>query len=88
VAAAVVRIMHRGSPTLNWTGITMTLELHPRISRVWRQSAIKQTSDLLKAYLEHWPDPFAAASNTHESDESHSHPDLTAGFLIPQRRTA
>jgi len=67
----------------------MTLELHPRISRVRRQSAIEQTSDLLKAYLEHWPDPFAAVDNPDEPGNADSKSsDLTAGFLIPQRRLA
>jgi hypothetical protein len=66
----------------------MTIELHPRISRVRRQSAIEQTSDLLKAYLEHAPDPFASGAGAQEADESESRPDLTAGFLIPQRRLA
>jgi len=61
----------------------MALDLHPRISRLRRQSAIEQTSDLLKAYLEHWPDPFAPHD---ESDTRLS--DLTAGFLVPQRRSA
>ncbi len=62
----------------------MSLDLHPRVSRNRRQSAVEQTSDLLKAYLEHWPDPFAP--NDSESDGRF--PELTAGFLIPQRRTA
>ena len=62
----------------------MALDLHPRISRIRRQSAIEQTSDLLKAYLEHWPDPFA--QNAEDNDGRF--PDLAAGFLVPQRRTA
>jgi hypothetical protein len=66
----------------------MALELHPRISRVRRQTAIEQTSDLLKAYLEQGPDPFAPADGAPESDESDNRSDLTAGFLIPQRRFA
>ncbi len=66
----------------------MALELHPRISRVRRQSAIEQTSDLLKVYLEQGPDPFASGEGTHEPDESDKRSDLTAGFLIPQGRTA
>lgn len=64
----------------------MTLELHPRISRVRRQSAIEQTSELLKAYLEHWPDPFATADDSSDSESRNA--DLTAGFLIPQQRPA
>jgi hypothetical protein len=62
----------------------MALDLHPRISRIRRQSAIEQTSDLLKAYLEHWPDPFAPGDDDTDSPLSN----LAAGFLIPQRRTA
>ena len=62
----------------------MALDLHPRISRLRRQTAIEQTSDLLKAYLEHWPDPFAPSAE--EVDGKFS--ELAAGFLIPQRRTA
>jgi len=67
----------------------MALELHPRISRVKRQTAIEQTSDLLKAYLEHWPDPFAPSDDTRGPDESENRSqDLAAGFLIPQQRPA
>jgi hypothetical protein len=62
----------------------MALDLHPRISRIRRQSAVEQTSDLLKAYLDHLRDPFA--SNYDESDDQI--PDLMAGFLVPQRRSA
>lgn len=65
----------------------MALELHPKISRARRQSAIEQTSDLLKAYLDHLPDPFAAV-DADEPDKDDNRPDLTAGFLIPQRQTA
>lgn len=65
----------------------MALELHPRISRVRRQSAIEQTSDLLKAYLEHWSEPFTSDDKTREPDESVSRSqNLKAGFLIPQQR--
>ncbi len=65
----------------------MALELHPRISRGKRQTAIEQTSDLLKAYLKHWPDPFATRDEAPEPDESEDRSrDLAAGFLIPQQR--
>ena len=63
----------------------MELKAHPQISRVRRQSAVEQTSDLLKAYLEHWPDPFAANGDP-EADDRFS--ELAAGFIIPQRRLA
>lgn len=71
----------------------MTLELHPRISRVRRQSAIEQTSDLLRAYLEHGQNPFECDDASGESDQSNGanrpeRPDLTAGFLLPQRKFA
>jgi hypothetical protein len=63
----------------------MALELHPRISRLRRQTAVEQTSDLLKAYLEHWPDPFAAHD---EDDHDGRSSDLIAGFIVPERRSA
>jgi hypothetical protein len=62
----------------------MHLKLHPQISRVRRQSAVEQTSDLLKAYLEHWADPFALDS---ESDDD-ARSSLALGFILPQRKTA
>jgi hypothetical protein len=64
----------------------MTLEIHPNISRSKRQSAVEQTSELLKAYLERWPDPFGLSDDSSESDNRSSR--LTAGFLIPQRGLA
>lgn len=64
----------------------MHLKLHPQVSRVRRQSAVEQTSDLLKAYLEHWTDPFALNSESHEGDERMSA--LAMGFILPQRKTA
>jgi hypothetical protein len=64
----------------------MTLKLHPQASRNRRQTAVEQTSDLLKAYLENWPDPFATDDAPEERDERF--PGLTSGFLIPQRRSA
>lgn len=63
----------------------MTLEIHPSISRNRRQSAVEQTSDLLKAYLEHWPDPFGRTDKPDDSDDRSS--SLVAGFLIPQTRS-
>jgi hypothetical protein len=40
---------------------------------------------LLKAYLEHWPDPFAADPEEDRDDQTAG---LIAGFIIPQRRSA
>lgn len=80
----MVHILHQHRTTLNQVTGTMALDLHPRISRIRRQSAVEQTSDLLKAYLEHLRDPFAP--NCDESDEQVS--GLMAGFLVPQRRSA
>lgn len=67
----------------------MTFKLEPQISRPKRQSAVEQTSDLLKAYLEHWPDPFTTSVDLEmmaEADEKASA--LIAGFILPARRTA
>ena len=67
----------------------MTFKLEPQISRPKRQSAVEQTSDLLKAYLEHQPDPFAIADDldiTPDPDGRAS--TLTAGFILPHRRSA
>lgn len=86
----MVHILRRTRWTQKQDGIPMTLELHPRISRVRRQSAVEQTSDLLKAYLQHGPDPFESANDCDEHDEPDEsddrNTDLTAGFLIPDRR--
>lgn len=64
----------------------MTLQLHPQISRARRQTAVEQTSDLLKAYLEHWADPFALDSGPDEVDDRTA--SLSMGFILPQRKTA
>jgi hypothetical protein len=64
----------------------MELKVHPQISRVRRQSAVEQTSDLLKAYLEHWPNPLMPATDAASLDERTLN--LSAGFLIPQNRLA
>lgn len=60
----------------------MTVKVHPQISRIRRQSAVEQTSDLLKTYLEHWPDPFARADESDDPGDRFSL--LLAGFIIPQ----
>jgi hypothetical protein len=64
----------------------MNFKLHPQISRLRRQSAVEQTSDLLRAYLEHWPDPFTQNEDTANTDERSA--GLLSGFIIPQRRSA
>ena len=64
----------------------MQLNVHPQISRIRRQSAVEQTSDLLKAYLEHLTGPFGtgdAADETYERAAS-----LSAGFILPREKTA
>lgn len=82
----LVRIMHWGHiDRLNAWTTSMNLKLHPQISRSRRQTAVEQTSDLLKAYLEHWPDPF---TQTDDTDSENRFPDLSAGFLVPMRRSA
>ncbi|MFI5238633.1 MAG: hypothetical protein ACHQQP_02395, partial [Gemmatimonadales bacterium] len=87
---AMVCIMHRASwphQTLSDNGGSqMHLKLQPQISRVRRQSAVEQTSDLLKAYLEHWADPFATSAQSDEMDEHFAA--LSMGFILPQRKSA
>jgi hypothetical protein len=61
----------------------MHLKLHPQISKIRRQSAVEQTSDLLKAYLEHWADPFSTEDEMDERSAA-----LSIGFILPQRRMA
>ncbi len=65
----------------------MKLKLEPQISRPKRQSAVEQTSDLLKAYLENWPDPFGLADMDRDNDSDEVSP-LSAGFIFSQRRSA
>jgi hypothetical protein len=64
----------------------MHLKLHPQISRVRRQSAVEQTSDLLKAFLERRADPFALYTDSDDVDERSAA--LSNGFILPQRKTA
>ncbi len=67
----------------------MTFKLEPQISRPKRQTAVEQTSDLLKAYLEHWPDPFAIVDDLDIMPDCDSKAStLIAGFILPHRRTA
>lgn len=64
----------------------MHLKLHPQISRARRQTAVEQTSDLLKAYLERLADPFALNREPDELDERSA--SLSMGFILPQRKSA
>ena len=64
----------------------LNFKIHPQISRIRRQSAVEQTSDLLKAYLEHAPDPFAPCDESERSDAQSSA--LAAGFIVPKRHSA
>ncbi len=67
----------------------MKFRLEPQISRPKRQSAAEQTADLLKAYLEHRPDPFETMGRFLSGDVSaQNESDLTAGFILPTRRSA
>ena len=65
----------------------MNLKLHhPQISKVRRQSAVDQTSDLLKAYLEHWSGPVYPGDDSDEMDAKSAA--LSMGFILPHRKTA
>jgi hypothetical protein len=59
----------------------MDLKLHPQVSKVRRQTAVEQTSDLLKAYLEHWSGPVYSGDESEELDERAAA--LSAGFILP-----
>lgn len=61
----------------------MHLQLHPQVSRVRRQTAVEQTSDLLKAYLEHWTGPVYSDDETDVLDERSAA--LSVGFILPHR---
>ena len=63
----------------------MTPKIHPQISRVRRQSAAEQTSDLLRAYLEQSPNLFLPADED-SLDEEGGTPGLLAGFIVPRTR--
>lgn len=69
----------------------MNLKLHPQISKTRRQSAVEQTSGLLRAYLEHWTDPFRLDSRnvncatSPDADERAA--SLALGFILPQRHS-
>jgi hypothetical protein len=64
----------------------MTSRLHPQISRPRRKSAVEQTSDLLRAYLDNSPGPFATRDEKWEEDQPLS--ELLAGFIVPQPRAS
>ena len=67
----------------------MKFKLEPQISRPKRRSAVEQTSDLLKAYLEHWPDSSSTITATGEDSATDFRAEtLMAGFILPERRSA
>jgi hypothetical protein len=62
----------------------MHLELHPQISRLRRQTAVEQTCDLLRAYLES-----RLFGHGESEDDADNHlAELSTGFFAPQRRSA
>ncbi len=66
----------------------MACKLEPQISRPKRQSAVEQTSDLLKAYLEHLPNQPSSGHADVLADSNERLSLLNAGFILPLRRTA
>jgi hypothetical protein len=71
----------------------MNLKLHPQISKTRRQSAVEQTSGLLRAYLEHWTDPFrldsrnVSCTTSPDADADERAASLALGFILPQRHS-
>ena len=66
----------------------MAFKHEPQISRPRRQSAVEQTSDLLKAYLEHLSDQPASDDDDVMADTHERLSLLNAGFILPFHRTA
>jgi len=64
----------------------LTVKAHPQVSKTRRQSAVEQTSDLLKAYLERWADPFRPTQGA--GDPNARSTALAMGFILPRGKTA